>query len=373
MMMKFGLTQWELRTVSGWEQSSTKQNLSCAVRKPGGVIPLCTVLLFVYRTIHFAESLKLWNRKELSMNMTPEKINSLLSDCTLCPRQCHVNRTLGQTGFCGQTMELTAARAALHYWEEPCISGSCGSGTVFFSGCSLQCIFCQNHSIAVGKSGISLTLERLTDIFLKLQEKGAANINLVTAGHFLPQICHALEQAKACGLHIPVVYNTGGYEKISSLQLLEGLADIYLPDLKYCSADLSARYSQAPDYFFRAAEAISEMLRQTGRPIIDPATGLMKRGVIVRHLVLPGQTRDSKKILRFLHETFGNDIYISIMNQYTPMAQVSGFPELSRPVTPEEYRRVLDFADKIGIEQGFFQEGGTVSESFIPSFDGEGL
>lgn len=296
-----------------------------------------------------------------------------MSDCTLCPRQCHVNRNLGQAGFCRQSAEITAARAALHYWEEPCISGSCGSGTVFFSGCSLQCIFCQNHSIAAGKCGTSLSQERLSEIFLELQDKGAANINLVTAGHFIPQVCLALEQARICGLHIPVVYNTAGYEKTSSLQLLEGLADIYLPDLKYYSSELSARYSQAPDYFLRASEAISEMLRQTGSPVFDAGTGLMKRGVIVRHLILPGQVGDSKKILRFLHETFGNDIYISIMNQYTPMAQVSGFPDLNRPVTPAEYRRVLDFADKIGIEQGFFQEGGTVSESFIPKFDGEGL
>lgn len=307
------------------------------------------------------------------MNMTPEKIEFYLSDCTLCPRQCHVNRILGQTGFCGQTAEPAAARAALHYWEEPCISGSCGSGAVFFSGCSLQCIFCQNYRIAVGRCGTPVTQERLSEIFLELQEKGAANINLVTAGHFIPQVCRALEQARADGLHIPTVYNTGSYEKVSSLQLLDGLIDIYLPDLKYFSSDLSERYSRAPDYFLRASEAIREMLRQTRSPVVDTETGLMKSGVIVRHLILPGQTRDSKKILRFLHETFGNDIYISIMNQYTPMAQISDFPELNQPVASEEYQRVLEFADKIGIEQGFFQEGGTVSESFIPSFDGEGL
>lgn len=305
--------------------------------------------------------------------MTPEKITAYMSDCTLCPRQCHANRAAGQVGFCGQTVEITAARAALHFWEEPCISGSHGSGAVFFSGCSLQCVFCQNHNIAVGKSGKIITSERLSEIFLELQEKGASNINLVTAGHFIPQVCLALERSKASGLSIPVVYNTGSYEEVSSLRLLEGLVDIYLPDLKYFSSELSAKYSHAPDYFFRASAAISEMLRQVGEPVFDDTSGLMKRGVIVRHLVLPGQTRDSKKILRYLHEAYGNDIYVSIMNQFTPLVQVAEIPELNRCVTVEEYERILDFADKIGIEQGFQQEGGTASESFIPEFDNEGI
>ncbi len=305
--------------------------------------------------------------------MTPEKITAYMSDCTLCPRQCHANRAAGQVGFCGQTAEITAARAALHFWEEPCISGSHGSGAVFFSGCSLQCVFCQNHNIAVGKSGKIITSERLSEIFLELQEKGASNINLVTAGHFIPQVCLALERSKASGLSIPVVYNTGSYEEVSSLRLLEGLVDIYLPDLKYFSSELSAKYSHAPDYFFRASAAISEMLRQVGEPVFDDTSGLMKRGVIVRHLVLPGQTRDSQKILRYLHEAYGNDIYVSIMNQFTPLVQVAEIPELNRCVTVEEYERILDFADKIGIEQGFQQEGGTASESFIPEFDNEGI
>lgn len=305
--------------------------------------------------------------------MTPEEINNYMSDCTLCPRQCHADRAIGRSGFCGQTAAITAARAALHLWEEPCISGSSGSGAVFFSGCSLQCVFCQNYKIASGEKGKVITPERLSKIFLELQEKRAANINLVTACHFVPQVCLALDRARNCGLHIPVVYNSGGYERRSTLRLLEGLIDIYLPDLKYYSAELSSSCSGAPDYFPVAAEAIAEMLRQTGKPEFDSGTGLMKRGVIVRHLVLPGQVKDSKKILRFLHSSFGNDIYVSIMNQYTPMAQISGHPELARPVTEAEYARVLDFACKLGIEQGFFQEGGTVSESFIPEFEGEGL
>ncbi len=307
------------------------------------------------------------------MSMTPEKITSYMSDCTLCPRRCHANRAAGQTGFCGQTAQLRAARAALHFWEEPCISGDCGSGTVFFSGCSLQCIFCQNHEIALGESGKVISVERLSQIFLELQEKGAANINLVTAGHFIPQVCRALELSKTHGLSIPIVYNTGSYEEVASLRLLEGLIDIWLPDLKYFSGDLSARYSSAPDYFQVATAAIAEMFRQTPATVFDSKTGLMQRGIIVRHLMLPSQAADSKKILRYLHTTYGDAIYISIMNQYTPLAGVSEIPELNRKVTPEEYRRVLDFADRIGIENGFMQEDGTAAESFIPPFDYEGI
>lgn len=307
------------------------------------------------------------------MSMTPEKITSYMSDCTLCPRRCHANRAAGQTGFCGQTAQLRAARAALHFWEEPCISGDCGSGTVFFSGCSLQCIFCQNHEIALGESGKVISVERLSQIFLGLQDKGAANINLVTAGHFIPQICRALELSKADGLSIPIVYNTGSYEEVASLRLLEGLIDIWLPDLKYFSGDLSARYSSAPDYFQVATTAIAEMFRQTPTAVFESKTGLMQRGIIVRHLMLPSQAADSKKILRYLHTTYGDAIYISIMNQYTPLAGVSEIPELNRKVTPEEYRRVLDFADRIGIENGFMQEDGTAAESFIPPFDYEGI
>ncbi|MCM1192830.1 MAG: radical SAM protein [Butyrivibrio sp.] len=291
-----------------------------------------------------------------------------MSDCTLCPRQCHANRAAGQTGFCRQTAELTVARAALHFWEEPCISGSCGSGAVFFFGCGLRCVFCQNHTIAAGRAERSVTPERLAEIFSELQENHAANINLVTAGHFIPQICRALRLSKERGLSIPVVYNTGSYEEPSSLRLLEGLVDIWLPDLKYYSAELAGACSHAPDYFPKAAAAIGEMFRLAGTPKFDPGTGLMKSGVIVRHLVLPGQVKDSKKILRYLHDTYGNDIYVSILNQYTPMAQTAHIPGLNRRVTDDEYRRVLDFAEKIGIENGFIQEGGTAEESFIPPF-----
>lgn len=308
-----------------------------------------------------------------SISQNTAWFREILSDCVLCPRACHVNRLAGQTGYCGQTAELMAARASLHYWEEPCISGTTGSGTVFFSGCNLRCVFCQNHNIALGKAGRVITTEHLVEVFLQLQEQGANNINLVTPTHFLPQIVIALEQAKCQGLHLPIVYNTGSYESVDALRHLEGLVDIYLPDLKYLSAELSAAYSHAPNYYEAACTAIAEMYRQVGDPVIAPDTGLMQRGVIVRHLLLPGQTKDSKKILRYLHETYGDHIYISIMNQYTPLSQVADIEALNRTVTPEEYDRVLRFAKRIGIEQGFRQEGSAASESFIPEFDERGL
>lgn len=300
-------------------------------------------------------------------------IEELMQDCTLCPRACHVNRLAGQTGFCGQALTVTAARAALHFWEEPCISGEKGSGTVFFSGCSLGCVFCQNHDIALGRKGRRLSLDRLSEIFLELQKAGAHNINLVTPTHFIPQIRYALIRAKSMGLSIPIVYNTGSYEEVSSLHLLDGLIDMYLPDFKYLSATLSEKYSHAPDYFEKASAAISEMYRQTGEPEFDSETGLMKKGIIVRHLLLPGQTKDSKKILRYLHETYGDHIFISIMNQYTPLPHIAALPELNRQVTEAEYARVLKFAKAIGIDRGFCQEGGASDESFIPPFDYEGL
>lgn len=307
----------------------------------------------------------------------PHTILASMEDCVLCPRKCHADRLHGQVGYCGQTAELTAARAALHFWEEPCISGTKGSGTVFFSGCNLRCVFCQNHNIAIGKAGLPLSLERLCDIFLELQDKGANNINLVTPTHFIPQIVWSLENAKKQGLSIPIVYNTGSYEEVDSLRMLDGLVDIYLPDLKYYSPELSLAFSHAADYFEKATAAIAEMFRQVGTPVMNTVqadkSSLMKRGMIVRHLLLPGQTKDSKKILRYLHEVYGNDIYVSIMNQYTPLPHVADISELNRTVTPDEYERVITFARRLGIENGFIQEGSAADESFIPEFDGEGI
>lgn len=297
----------------------------------------------------------------------------LLSNCILCPRKCSVNRNEGQIGYCGMPADLVVARAALHMWEEPCISGTSGSGTVFFGGCNLKCVFCQNHSIAIGELGKKITITRLAEIFLELQAKGAANINLVTPTHYVPQIREALLLAKEKGLTLPIVYNTGSYENISSLRLLDGLIDIYLPDLKYFSTELSSKYSHATDYFEQATLAIAEMYRQVGAPVFDEITGMMQKGMIVRHLLLPGQTKDSKKVLRYLHETYGSNIYISIMNQYTPLPHVAHIPELNHKVTAEEYEKVINFALRLGIENAFIQEGETAEESFIPAFDMEGV
>ena len=299
--------------------------------------------------------------------------DSLLSNCTICPRKCAVNRLKGQKGYCGADASLIVARAALHFWEEPCISGTMGSGTVFFGNCNLRCVFCQNHSIAVGNTGKKISIGRLADIFLELQQKGAANINLVTPTHYIPQIIEALHLAKEQGLSLPIVYNTGGYETVDSLRLLDGLIDIYLPDLKYYSPELSSKYSHAKDYFETAVAALAEMYRQVGAPVFDADSGMLQKGMIVRHLILPGQTKDSKKILRYLYETYGSNIYISIMNQYTPLPHVAQIPELNRKVTSEEYDKVINFALRIGIENAFIQEGETAQESFIPAFDLEGV
>lgn len=300
-------------------------------------------------------------------------MNKDLQNCNLCPRACGVNRAEGQLGYCGQTIEVKAARASLHMWEEPCISGESGSGTVFFSGCSLRCIYCQNHHIALGETGKKISIPRLAEIFLELQEKGALNINLVTPTHFVPQIVDAIRLAKNEGLTLPIVYNTSGYETIENLKRLEGLIDIYLPDCKYYSPDLSQKYSNASDYFYVASAALKEMYRQVGSPVFDEETGLLKRGMIVRHLVLPGCIEDSKKVLYHLFKTFGHQIYISIMNQYTPVQTHPQFPELNRTLTQREYDEVVDYAIELGIENGFIQEGETNLESFIPPFDLDGI
>lgn len=296
----------------------------------------------------------------------------LYRNCRLCPRECKVDRRAGKTGFCGMTSEVMAARAALHFWEEPCISGTEGSGAVFFSGCTLRCVFCQNHEIAAGAVGKPVTEERLSRIFLELQEKGANNINLVTATQFLPTVIPALQHAKKMGLTIPIVYNTSGYEKVETLRLLEGLVDIWLPDCKYRSAKLSSRYSRAADYPETVEAALAEMVRQTGAPLFD-RRGMMKKGVIVRHLVLPGCVSDSKDVLEYLWDTFGNQIYVSIMSQYTPLPHVAAYPEINRKVTDEEYEEIVDYARFLGMSQVYIQEGGCVGESFIPPFNYEGI
>ena len=303
----------------------------------------------------------------------------MLNDkCILCPRECNVDRKQGKTGYCGQTNKIYVARAGLHMWEEPCITGKNGSGTVFFCGCSLKCIYCQNSKIALGNKnsmeqiGKEISIERLKEIFIELQMKGAQNINLVTGTHYISQIAIALKEAKKEGLMIPIVYNTGGYEKKESLKLLEGLVDIYLPDMKYLSKELSKEYSHAEDYFDVTKEAIKEMVRQVGELTFDESKNL-KKGVIVRHLVLPGTTRDSKAVLEYLWNSYGNKIYLSILNQYTPMEQMKNHPLLRRKVTKREYEKVVSYALSLGWENGFIQEGETAKESFIPGFDGQGV
>ena len=309
-----------------------------------------------------------------------------MKNCRLCPRECGADRTAGRYGVCRAGAEILVARAALHAWEEPVISGKNGSGAVFFSGCSLGCIYCQNHVISgtdadhrqISLPGKNISVEKLADIFLRLQEaEKANNINLVTATHFIPQVAEALRTAKQKGLEIPVVYNTGGYEKVSSLRMLDGLVDVYLPDLKYLTPELAWQYSRAKDYPERAKEALSEMVRQTGSPLFYPEPGneenrLIRKGVIVRNLLLPGHVEESKKVVRYLHETYGENIYISLMNQYTPMADMRDDPLLGRRVTKREYERLIQYALEIGVVNGFIQEGKTAQESFIPSWNGEG-
>lgn len=288
--------------------------------------------------------------------------------CNLCPRACNRDRYAGEIGYCGMPGEVYVARAALHMWEEPCISGVEGSGTVFFSGCPLRCVFCQNRKIALGSIGKQISVNRLSEIFLELQKEGANNINLVTPTHYAREIKTALIEAKRNGLVIPIVYNTGSYENVETLQILEGLIDVYLPDLKYYSSDLSKKYSNAPDYFEVATKAIDEMVRQVGKCTFDE-NGKIKKGVIVRHMILPGNTKDSKAVIKYLVDKYKNDIYVSIMNQYTPMEDMKGYEEINRKITKREYERVIDYSLEIGLENGFIQDGETAKQSFIPDFD----
>lgn len=296
--------------------------------------------------------------------MTEEIIRK--EKCKECPRQCNVRREEDSLGFCKVTRMPKVARAALHFWEEPCISGTEGSGTVFFSGCNLRCVYCQNVEIATGARGKEISIERLAEIFLELQEQGANNINLVTPSHYYPEIKEALMLVRE-RLHIPVIVNTSSYDSLEGLRSMEGLVDIYLADYKYASNELAAKYSHAANYPQVAKEALQEMFRQVGLPEFDE-DGHMKKGMIIRHLILPGQTEDSKTILKDLYERFGDSVYFSIMNQYTPLPHVEAFPELNRKVTQEEYDEVVDYAIELGIENGFIQEGDTAQESFIPEF-----
>lgn len=293
-------------------------------------------------------------------------------NCLLCPRKCGTNRRTGQTGVCGVSSEIKVARAALHYWEEPCTSGKRGSGAVFFSGCSLHCVFCQNREISDGKEGKVISKERLSDIFMELAGKGANNINLVTPGQYIPDIVWAVNDAKNRGMKLPIIYNTSGYENVTELKLLEGIVDVYLPDFKYMDSTLSARYSRAKDYPSVAKQALSEMVRQQPDVVIDDATGLIQKGVIVRQLLLPGHVNDAKAVLKYLYDTYHDHVYISMMSQFTPIA-LKDYPEINRTVTRREYERLVDYALEIGITNAFIQEGDVAKDSFIPAFDCEGV
>lgn len=295
-----------------------------------------------------------------------------LEHCMLCPRVCRVNRKLGQKGYCRQSAELMIGRAALHHWEEPCISGTKGSGTVFFAGCNMGCVFCQNYNLSRAKEGKLVTVSRLAEIFLELEAQGAHNINLVTPTHYVVAVIEALELAKTRGLTRPIIYNCSGYERVETLEMLDGLVDIYLPDCKYYSEELAKKYSHAPLYFEVASKAIEEMVRQVGSPKFDEE-GIMQKGVIVRHLMLPGKLMDSKAIVKYLYGQYKDTIYMSLMNQYTPLPHVIDYPELNRKVSRKSYERLIQYALDLGVENAFIQEGETAIESFIPIFNGEGV
>ncbi len=298
-------------------------------------------------------------------------MENLLKSCRLCPRKCGIDRASGKTGFCGADNRIKIARAALHFWEEPCISGETGSGTVFFSHCTLKCVYCQNYSISTENKGKYVTCEELAEIFQGLQNQGANNINLVTPTHYVPQIIAALDIARKMGLSLPILYNTSGYETPETIRLLKGYVDIYLPDFKYFDDAIASKYSSAADYCASAKAAIDEMFAQVGKCEFDK-NGMIKKGVIVRHLMLPGGLDDSKKIIKHLFCEYGDDIFISIMSQYTPLSTIpDSFSELKKPIAMSDYDKLLDYAINLGVENAFIQEGESQSESFIPEFYGE--
>lgn len=303
--------------------------------------------------------------------MAESKPKEIYMKCNLCPRNCDADRSVLR-GYCGQTDKIKVARASLHMWEEPCISGERGSGTVFFSGCGLRCVFCQNYNIANGDTGKEITVERLAQIFLELKEKGAHNINLVTGDHFVPQIINALDIAKGNGMDLPVVFNTSSYINKGTLKKLENYVDIYLADFKYFDNETAKKYSNADNYLQIAKTAIEEMISQKGTPVYD-SDGMMTKGVIVRHLLMPGHLQESKAIIRYVYEEYGERVVLSIMNQYTPLKQVEKYPEINRKVTEEEYESLINYAISIGVKEAYVQEGDTAIESFIPPFDLEGV
>lgn len=294
-------------------------------------------------------------------------LNSLFS-CNLCPRKCGVNRLKGQLGFCKASEAIKIAKACLYPFEEPCISGSNGSGTIFFSNCNLSCVFCQNHEISSSGIGVEISILRLSEIFLEQQEKGAHNINLVTPTHYVPQIIEALKLSKSKGLNIPILYNSNGYDSIDTIKSLKNHIDVYLPDLKYFDNKYSVKYSNAPNYFSFASRAISEMAHQVGDVKISK-DGLIQKGVIIRHLMLPGLLFDSKKIMDYIYKNFGDTVYFSLMNQYTPMHKAKEYKELNKTLNIKHYDSLINYCLDLGLTNGFIQDSGTCSEAFVPDFN----
>ena len=298
--------------------------------------------------------------------------------CRLCPRDCGVDRRADARGVCGAGARVRIARAALHFWEEPCISGESGSGTVFFSYCPLCCVYCQNRDIAIGDAGTEVSVRRLARIYLELAAQGARNVNLVTPTHYAPAVVESVTLARAAGLELPVVYNTSGYETVEAIGLLDGTVDVYLTDFKYADAQTARRYSNAPDYPEVALAALDAMVAQAGRPVFEEVPDgdeppRILRGVVVRHLLLPGRLEESKRVVRLLHERYGDAVLLSLMNQYTPLRHFERYPELNETVPAGDYEALLDYADELGVEDYYWQEGGADSESFIPPFDQTGV
>ena len=301
-----------------------------------------------------------------------EKMNEALSHCMVCPRNCGADRTNGKLGFCRAPYLPKVALVSRHDWEEPPISGTKGSGTVFFSHCNLGCVFCQNHDISQDGFGQEISIQRLAEIFLEQQERGFHNVNLVSSVQFIPQVAKALKLAKEKGLYIPVVYNSNGYESIEGLRMLEGLVDVYLPDFKYWNNDLGLEYSKCPHYRETAVAAILEMKRQVGKDILDE-NGLMKKGIIIRHLVLPGQYKDSFQVLDWIKENMGEETFVSLMSQYTPMHKAKEIKALSRKLTTFEYDKVVDHFFEIGLKNGFMQKRSSATSEYTPTFDLSGV
>ncbi|MDR3598661.1 radical SAM protein [Clostridium sp.] len=331
-----------------------------------------------------------------SINKIENNSLNLLNECKLCNRNCKVNRNNNELGFCKASNKVMLAKASLHYWEEPPISRENGSGTVFFSHCNLNCVFCQNYNISqVSRQGFSseqdsncpeiqnsncnltvigieISIERLAEIFLELQEKGANNINLVTPTHYVPQIIEALKIAKKHNLIIPILYNTNSYDSIETIKSLNGYIDVYLPDLKYFNDKYAVKYSNATGYYSNATEIIDEMVRQVGKPIFNEA-GLIIKGVIIRHLMLPGLLFDSKKVVDYIYNKYGDNVYISLMNQYVPMFKACNYPEINKPLNSKHYDSLINYALDLGIKNGFIQDKGSNISDFIPEFNLEGV